>query len=295
MQKKVGIVDKEDTFVKRFKDAISNRHEDVEVYYFPDIKTAQTAAEKFVLNVLLIDRCFVKDANTNLIPTASCKTVLLSNEQDEKDDFLPTICKYKSVEEWYEIICEFCRCEEDTFDQGGESGLSQNMNCPVCLILSGGEGDGATATSTAFCHFLKSNGFKRIAAFEPYLESGEDVWRLVERTTSHLNLLLLCQDSWDKDSVVIPFINSDFVILVTNGSSRSNNRIRNILKELPKITGISKKDALEKVGIIYYDFDPNEGTLFDSNEITKLGGIDTERNKKASFEKLVGILGVRRD
>ena len=46
-------------------------------------------------------------------------------------------------------------------------------------------------------------------------------------------------------------------------------------------------EILEKTALLYNGFSPQSGELLKNDEVSKLGGLDCERNKKAAFEKLV--------
>lgn len=294
MQKKVGIVDNDSSFVRRFKDVISSKHTDVEVFVFPNIKAAQTAAKKFELNLLLVDSKVGGTANFTL--PMQCSAVLLSNEREDKEDCsLPTICKYRSVEEWYEVICKYCRCDDGISGQGGGNVESQKSYAPICLFLPCGENTGATIASTSFCHFLYENGFGKMAVFEPYFESGEDLWRAVDTLREKCNGVCVALNNWDYENSIVPIINAAMVVLVSDGTTIANETIKKYLHEIPKVALESREDINRKTYILYNNFDPKSGSLFESNDIGKLGGLGEGRNNKASFEKLVTILGVRRD
>lgn len=288
MKKRVGIVDKDNSFPERFSKIIKARHEDVEVLLFPDLKSAKTAADKSLLDLLLIDNVtYTNHSEKDSIPT-SCKVAIMTNDKNGTcDESLPVVCKYKSVEEWYSVICGFCVSDEPGTVKGGVNGISDTKQSAVCLFLPGNGGTCATLAATAFCRFLSENGFERTAAFEPYFESGEDVWRVVELVSKNNGFVTLCMNNWDNDSVVIPALNSKQIVLVSDGTHVANDNIRKLLRDLPDITGESKNGILGKTALLYNGFSPEDGELIKNSEITKLGGLDSKRNMQAAFEKLV--------
>lgn len=291
MHRKIGIVDSDNFFIRRFKDAITSKYEDVEIFIFPNIKSAQTAAYKFILHLLLVDFQTAKAANFTI--PVQCGVVVLIDEPDNLEGYpLPAICKYRSIEEWYEVICRYCRCGDEAFDQGGKDDFSQNTCAPVCLFLSCGDDVDASTASSMFCHFLSANGFKKLAVFEPYFESGENVWRFVDALSEKFELVLLTLNEWNNENSIIPIINSKAVVLVTDGTKEANRRVAKYLEEIPKATYESRKIIENKTYILYNNFDLKKGHLIKNDTLVKIGGLGEEKNNQACFEKLVTILGV---
>ena len=115
---------------------------------------------------------------------------------------------------------------------------------------------------------------------------------MVERINAQIDLISLCINDWNNDNVVIPFINSDLVVLVTDGSKISNERVERALVDFPQITGESKENVYGKTVLLYNNFDPKTGILIRNDELIKVGGLDVPRNSKAAFEKMVTLLNV---
>lgn len=291
MKNKVGIVDTDNSFIKRFVAVMNSKYEDIEIIVFPSVKSAQTAASKNALNLLLLDSSYV--AKFNLSIPLQCEVVILINSDDEGASFaLPTMCKYKSMDEWYKIICQFCMptpLEETT--RGGCLGVGQTANSATCLFLPCDGSNGAITAATDFCHFLYTYG-KKVAAFSPYDESGEALWTVAESIASKNDVLALCINDWNEENVVIPFINSNLVVLVTDGSLDGNKTVEESLVSFPQITGESKQTVYEKTVLLYNNFDSKTGMLIKNEELLKFGGLDVPRNSKAAFEKMVAFLNV---
>lgn len=284
---RVGMAVRDNEFIKRFGSVMSDRYKDVEILNFPNIKAAKTAADESLLDLLLIDgkTCINHSAS---IP-ASCKVAVLTDDRKERPDLsLPTVCKYQNAEEWYAVLCGFCRQGDEGFGaRGGADEPSQVLQGTVCLFLSGADGDCALSAAAAFCRFLSKEGFSRLATLDPLFESGEAIWRAAEPLIKCSELVSLCLYDWNNDKVVIPVLNAKQVVLVTDGKKESNEKISKLLHDLPRITGESKEAILEKTALLYNGFSPQNGELLKNDEILKLGGLDSERNKKAAFEKLV--------
>lgn len=289
MNKKIGIIDNDNTFLKRFSQVMQTRHPDIEILTFPDFKSAKTAAENSLLNLLLVDETACTNQSVFSIP-APCRVAIMRNGRENTgDENLPTVCKYQSVEEWYSVICGLCGSEGPYADEGGGVASSDTVSAAVCLFLPGCDGNGAVLAATEFCRFLAENELGRTATFEPRFESGEDLWRATEHLIPCTDYLCICMNNWNNDSVVIPVLNAAFVVLVTDGSRSSNERIRKLLRDLPRITGEPKDYILKKTALMYNGFDPESGELIKNSELTKLGGLDSARNSKAAFEKLVAL------
>lgn len=291
LDKKIGIVDTDNSFIRRFVTLMNSKYEDIEIIVFPSVKAAQTAASKSALNLLLLDSSYI--AKFNLSIPLQCEVVVLVNSDDEGAGFaLPTMCKYKSMDEWHKIICQFCiplPLEETT--RGGCLGNGPTANGATCLFLPCDGSNGAITAATDFCHFLYSYG-KKVAAFSPYDESGEALWTVAESIALKNDVLALCVNDWNKENVVIPFINSNLVILVTDGSKAGNNKVEESLIAFPQITGESKQDVYRKTALLYNNFDSKTGMLIKNEELLKFGGLDVPRNSKAAFEKMVAFLNV---
>lgn len=291
LDKKIGIVDTDNSFIRRFVTLMNSKYEDIEIIVFPNVKSAQTAASKAALNLLLLDSYYIAEFNLSI--PLQCEVVILINSDDESASYaLPTMCKYKSMDEWYEVICQFCMPKPlEVTIRGGCLGKEHLVNGVTCLFLPCDGSNGAVTAATDFCHFLSSYG-KKVAAFSPYVESGEILWALTESITDQIDLLSLCINDWDNDNVVIPFINSNLVVLVTDGSKSSNEKVEKALVDLPQITGESRESVYSKTVLLYNNFDPKTGVLIRNDELIKVGGLDVPRNSKAAFEKLVTLLNV---
>jgi len=289
---KIGIVDEDNYFVKRFSEGLTSKYSDVRVFPFPSIKSAQTAAKKFGLNILLVD--VKKEDPANFTIPMQCEVLFISTEK-QTEESLSTICKYKSVEEWYNIICDYCRCDKSDHDQGGRKEESQKTYDPVYLFLPCGDNTGATTASTKFCHFLYENGFGKMAVFEPFFESGENVWKAVESLLKNCDGVILTENNWNDENMVIPVINSKAIVLVSDGTTMANETIENFFYIAPKETLLPREEIIKKTCILYNNFDIKRGTLNNNENVIKLGGLGNDLDNKASFEKMVTIFGVRRN
>ena len=287
LKMRIGITDRDTEFLNRFGNAMTGRYKDVEILSFPTLKAAKTAADESLLDLLLIDgkTCINHSAS---IP-ASCKVAVLTDEKGANSDYsLPAVCRYQSVEEWYTVLCGFCRQSEEALAvRGGAGEPPQDLQGTVCLFISGADGDCALSAAAAFCRFLSEKGFSRLATLEPCFESGEAIWWAAEPLIKRSELVSLCLYDWNYDMVVIPVLNAKQVVLVTDGRKESNEKISKLLHDLPRITGQTKAEILEKTALLYNGFSPQSGELLKNDEVSKLGGLDCERNKKAAFEKLV--------
>ena len=187
MDKKIGIVDTDNSFIRRFVTLMNSKYEDIEIIVFPNVKSAQTAASKNALNLLLLDSYYLAEFNLSI--PLQCEVVILINSDDESANFaLPTMCKYKSMDEWYKIICQFCMprpLEEPS--RGGCLREGHSANGATCLFLPCDGSNGAITAATDFCHFLFLYG-KKVAAFSPYEESGETLWNLAERMVVQMDV-----------------------------------------------------------------------------------------------------------
>ncbi len=151
---KIGIVDTDEIFISRLKEVFECRFPDeFEIIYFPNLKKAQTAAEKTDLAALLTNHVHENDLIT--IPR-QCKTALLTeNRASLKVLSVPAVCKYQSIDEWHEFLTALCK--GDGFSvKGGEN--TRPRASEICLFSSTGGGVGAPAAAAAFCVCCAAKG-----------------------------------------------------------------------------------------------------------------------------------------
>ena len=291
MAVKIGIVDVDSSFVKRFASLMNAKFEDFEVLVFPNLKSAQTAATKVGLDLLFIDYSVAKRNNLNnsfqnLIPE-QCKLALLTTEKEpDPNEIFPVVCKYKSLEEWKEVICHFCMDKNPKSSLGGSaSGVSLTH---VCLFVSFGSGVGASAVASDFANYFYEKG-KEAIVLEPFSLNGEQIVNYVSSFDDSLYIFLNLSTS-DENSIVLPFMNADAVIFLSDGKAETNKEICELLEKLPMTTELSNLEIQKKSFLLYSNFEKGKGELLKEKDLLKLGGFDTEENREAALSKLERFL-----
>ncbi len=293
---KVGIVDKDEEYVTRFKNSINRKYDEIEIFNFPKLNKALKAAKELHFQLLLIDDLSVSadelNKNQKLIPE-QCKVALLSVQEDseESDDGVPTICKYKSISYWHDFICRFCKCEEFVTEGGAD--LSQATGGKVCLFLGGSPNINSSTAATMFCHYLKRSG-RTAVALEPSAMPGEQLARMAEIIDKDFRVeyLLFTLHPESCEEIIPIYLNSNKLVLLTDGSSGANKGVKKTISKLTEILCTTSDEIYRKTLLMYIQFDSKKGTLIENDEIGKLGGIDLEGSTDAPFEKLVTMLDV---
>lgn len=293
---KVGIVDKDEGYVTRLKDSLNHKYDEIEIFSFPKLTKALKAAKELHFQLLLLDDLSVSEdelnKNKNLIPK-QCKIIFLSQSENnlESEDEVSTICKYKSISSWHDFICRFCKCEELLI--GGGKDFSQSAGGKVCLFLGGSKEIDSSAAATMFCHFLKRSG-RTVVALEPSAMPGEQLARMAEIIDKDFRVeyLLFTLHPESIEEIIPIYLNSNKLVLLTDGGSDANKGINKIIKNLSEVLCIGTDDIYKKCLLLYIQFDPKKGRLLENEEIGKLGGIDLNGSTDVPFEKLVTMLDV---
>ncbi len=327
---KIGIVDTDEVFILRLKEVFENRYPDeFEIIYFPNFNKAQTAVEKTDLAALLINRVY--ENNLNSIPK-QCKTaVLTENRAALKVLSIPAVCKYQSIDEWYDFLTVLCN-GEDVLTKGG-----RDVNTPlskVCLFSSTGGGVGASAAAAAFCVCCAAKGvsvvylnFETLCSTErfffgeskygfddviyalrskkyelaPILQkaiiqdtcgvgfikpckvipdafsvTGEEIMKICEiiRGSGRFDIIVLDMNFESTENIVLPFLEADKTVLVTDGGINANIKLSKILEALPLISGKRRNEVIEKVTILYNKFETGISKTYENDEIARIGGIN---------------------
>lgn len=286
MKRKIGIVDNDSSFVKRFASLMNAKYDDIEILIFPELHLAQTAANQIGLAVLFIDGTVAKrnhlNSNKKILIPEQCKVVILTTGEATQAGFdLPAVCKYMSLEEWREEINYFCM-EEKARALGGCP--SESSVVKTCLLISKGGGVGASA-ATILAEYFNENGKKTIS-LAPFLQSGEEIVRTNDDFGERFDMTFLCLSLFDKESIVLPLITANAIIFVTDGNSDSNDFISKNLEMFSALPEFSMESIYSKSFLLYNGFDKKQGEMFLNNKLVKLGGLDSAENIKASCEKL---------
>ena len=92
------------------------------------------------------------------------------------------------------------------------------------------------------------------------------------------------------ENFVLPFLEADRTVLVTDGSSISNCKLIKLISALPKLCEIRPEEALKKIFLLYNRFDKLEGKLLEDTE-NELSSIVSPMELGILLEKDPGKLG----
>ena len=135
--------------------------------------------------------------------------------------------------------------------------------------------------------------------------TGEEIVKICEKISDicKYKVIVLDMPFSRNESFVLPYLNSDVTVVVSDGSNIANEKLNTLLETLPVMCGESKEYVYKKTFLLYNRFSTNGGRIIQNDEIGKLGGInkcdfrtEMELIKKISdlypYEKLVRCLNV---
>ena len=85
------------------------------------------------------------------------------------------------------------------------------------------------------------------------------------------------------ENIVLPLINADKIVLVTNGTENANDKLLRFAEVVPEICSFSSEKFNEKTYLLYNNFS-NESSVIPDTDIVfgKLGGMNHIRKKEES-------------
>ncbi len=105
--------------------------------------------------------------------------------------------------------------------------------------------------------------------------TGEEMMRLCDAVEQEglADIILLDLSGRMEKEIVLPVLSAESVVLVADGEQTNNDKTRNLLRVLPRITGCAEEDLLEKEYLLYNRFRRDGGEIMKDLPIEKLGGI----------------------
>lgn len=135
--------------------------------------------------------------------------------------------------------------------------------------------------------------------------TGEEIVKICEAIAAvcKYKVLVLDMPFSRNEAFVLPYLNADVAVVVSDGSAIANEKLGVLLGTLPMLCGENKDYVYRKTFLLYNRFSADEGKTIQNDEIGKLGGInkvgfttETELIQKISdsypYEKLVRCLNV---
>ena len=97
--------------------------------------------------------------------------------------------------------------------------------------------------------------------------TGEDIVKICEmiRDSENFEYIILDMNFEVSENIVLPFINSNMVILVTDGSEIGNYKTDCFISLLPIMLNSRETDISSKTRILYNRFDRNKGMAIIQN------------------------------
>lgn len=185
----IALVDGDDSFNKRFSEAMSETYGDVVgVIPFSDIKKALDAAENMTVHVILVENAIYNQATfvSDYPIGQKCIIRLTDSFSDEKRCGrvdVPLLCKYRSADEWMNLIDEYVRVNlgggskisEDSFISQARS-ISNSIK--VLIFSSGSGGAGTSSVALAYAWHRSKKGIPTVYfSLEPFPSTD----RLIEK------------------------------------------------------------------------------------------------------------------
>lgn len=157
MKLKVGLLDTDEFFVSRLVSALNEyKKEEFVIYPFPSFDKARIAAKTMGLHVLLVEEGLEIDPSL-----LACPYIYISEQNSadfpKEDGGKKRICKYRSITDWYSLLCSFCSVNP-TSTEGGEETDTGTKQMKLCLFISGGGGAGSSTAAAAFALHLAKKG-----------------------------------------------------------------------------------------------------------------------------------------
>ena len=169
MSIRIGITDGNRTFFERFRTAFRERFgEEFEIYLFPDLERALTAVERFHIQVVLLEdpEGQYEDLSSENLPETAFFARLCNKKQEEKEwerqqKGVPLLCRYRSAEDWRELLLRELEARSETGDKAAKSGSFEGTGsetrerCQVVLFTSAAGGTGASTAARGFAEFCR--------------------------------------------------------------------------------------------------------------------------------------------
>jgi len=147
---RIGIVSQDVLFTDRFCEAMQEAYpKELELLVFPTPEKGLRAIRHYPIDLFLVDE------DSSLWDRVPETTHVLFLSENKVSETLPrdrgTICKYQSIQDWYELICEICKeAEKDPMspDLGPVMGR-EDLN-RLCLFTSAAGGVGTSTAAASF-------------------------------------------------------------------------------------------------------------------------------------------------
>lgn len=335
MNYKIGIVDRDILFITRFKEAMEEQYgNELVILYFEKVSSAIVAAKKYGLSALLIgseEKYNLSDFPEEMVIIHLCEYRAEENKSPDNH----TVCKYRNIDKWYEIITETILKSKKERVREYERNVEKDNNCHLCLFTSGAGGTGTSTAAAAFSICCANKGYKTcylnfetINSTKRFFESeesvydfedvicairseryhsetlmktifvedsinkvnsipecriqsdmfsltGEDIVKICEmvRDTGLFEYIVLDMNFEISENIVLPLINSDKTIIVTDGRKAGNEKTDRLISMLPVILNSREKDIAKKIRILYNRFDRKEGEHIDTEIYSCIGGL----------------------
>lgn len=111
--------------------------------------------------------------------------------------------------------------------------------------------------------------------------NGEDIVRICEglNNAGKFDVIILDMNFESVERIVVPFLNADLTVFVTDGNRTANGKTRLALEALPMITDLSNLDVQKKAWILYNRYTSGRASLLKDIGVGRLGGIHTQNQK----------------
>lgn len=177
---RIGITDGNRAFFDRFYAAFRNDYpEEFEIYLFPDLARALTAVERFQLKAVLLE--MPEDTLLEMppegLPSSAFFARLCDRKQEEKEwehrhlerldggfDDIPLLCRFRSAEEWRELLLSEIAALSGETDRAVETGRNgggftgRGVDSKVVLFTSAAGGTGASSAARGFAEYCLRHG-----------------------------------------------------------------------------------------------------------------------------------------
>lgn len=332
MSIRIGVTDGNREFFHRFHDVLYKEYpKEFEVYLFPSLEKVLLAAERFHIGVVLVEGDIPEGLLPELPDTTAFFRLADTMAEEDRAAEVPVICRYRSVEEWKEILLA---AASGTLQTGEEIPVSSNQlhRLRRCVFLSVAGGTGTSSCAMAFATLCARHSHKVLyvslesvsgmtACYnEQNIYTLEDIFLAVRgrrygldavleqavcRDNSGVHYLLPChrpQDLYDLTGeeilslldlledmgmfsivvldipldgtlkAVLPMLNADRVVVVSDGSPTANIKTEQALSNL---AFLCQEDPIvfgEKLCLLYNRYRQG-GNVLQTEAVTKLGGI----------------------
>lgn len=123
--------------------------------------------------------------------------------------------------------------------------------------------------------------------------TGEDIINICEmvRDTELFEYIVLDMNFEVSENIVLPFINSDMTVVVSDGTMAGNDKTDSFLSMLPVIVNAREEDIIRKTRILYNRFDRKDGMPIERKIYSCVGGLPVlkARNDRILADKLSAL------